>query len=187
MSRLPLIEPLPTAGQAKPFFGAIERDLAQETNLVRTLANSPAALDGYVKLRSGLTGGALTAQERELIALIVAEINWSAYCLSTHRVLSLQLGMNEDRIKAARRDSGSNPRSEALLNFTQAVVLQRGEISDQSFKEICKAGFKPGEIVEIIGNIALNIFANYVTQVAKTELDLPLVEPDLKAQPEGAI
>jgi len=48
------------------------------------IANSPAALEGYLGLSGALNKGALPAPTRERIALAVAEINGCNYCLSAH-------------------------------------------------------------------------------------------------------
>ena len=46
-------------------------------NMYRLLANSPAALEGYLGLSGALDKGMLPAPTRERIALAVAEINGS--------------------------------------------------------------------------------------------------------------
>lgn len=38
------------------------------------------------------------------------------------------------------------------------------------------AGYGDGEIGEIIGAVALNIFTNYFNSVARTEVDFPAVD-----------
>ena len=52
-----------------------------------------------------------------------------------------------------------------------------GEISDEDFRALVKAGFTSEEIVEIVANIALNIFSNYFNSVAQTEVDFPVLRP----------
>src|SRR6266581_1325183 len=63
--------------------------------------------------------------------------------------------------------AAADTKAETRLRFTQAVVLQRGEISDDDFQALRKAGFADGQIIEIVANIALNIFCNYFNSVAK--------------------
>jgi hypothetical protein len=48
-----------------------------------------------------------------------------------------------------------------------------------------KAGFSDAQIVEIVANIALNIFSNYFNSVAKTEVDFPLLQPGADAPRVG--
>ena len=48
------------------------------------LANSPAALKGYMALREALTASSLPAATRRRIALAVTEMNGCDYCLSAN-------------------------------------------------------------------------------------------------------
>ena len=72
-----------------------------------------------------------------------------------------------------------------MLRFTRAVVLQRGDISDEDFQALGKAGFTAAQMIEIVANIALNIFSNYFNSVAKTEVDFPLLQPGADAPRAG--
>jgi hypothetical protein len=72
-----------------------------------------------------------------------------------------------------------------MLRFTQAVVLQRGEISDEDFQALRKTGFSDAQIVEIVANIGLNIFSSYFNSMAKTEVDFPLLQPGADAPCAG--
>src|SRR5204863_4939537 len=85
----------------------------------------------------------------------------------------------------ARKAAAADAKAQTMLRFTQAVVLQRGEISDDDFHALRKAGFTDEQIVEIVANIALNIFSNYFNSVAKTEVDFPLLQPGADAPRVG--
>jgi alkylhydroperoxidase family enzyme len=69
-----------------------------------------------------------------------------------------------------------------MLRFTQSMVLQRGEISDEDLGALRKAGFSDGEIIEIVANIAQNVLANYVNILSKTELDFPALADEPAVQ-----
>jgi alkylhydroperoxidase family enzyme len=43
------------------------------------------------------------------------------------------------------------------------------------------AGYDDAEIVEIVLHVVLNTLTNYVNEVAKTEIDFPVVQPRLAA------
>jgi AhpD family alkylhydroperoxidase len=88
MLRIPTpatIEAAPAASQ--PLLQAVKKQLGVAPNLFRLVANSPAALEGYVSLSGALGKGDLPAATRERIALAVAEINGCDYCLSAHTYL----------------------------------------------------------------------------------------------------
>jgi uncharacterized peroxidase-related enzyme len=154
-------------------------DLSQMTfeeapNFLKVLAHSLPTLRAYGAAEKSLLNGHLTARFREQIALAVAEINSSNYCLVAHANAAKEAGLTEEEIHLARRATASEAKEEALLRFTQEVVLQRGKISDEDFCAVVKAGFSQAEVVEIIANIALNIFTNYLNLVAKTEVNFPM-------------
>ncbi len=125
--------------------------------------------------------GHLSARDRELIALAVAEINGSAYCLSAHYAFARELGIAEEEIRMARHARSSDPQKDSMLRFVQAVTLQRGEVSDADFKLLRTANYTDSQIAEILVNIGLNILVNYFNKAVRTEVDFPLVKPGSEA------
>jgi len=177
MTRLTPIE----ANEASP---ALQRGLQkghlkfkEAPNFLQVMANSPAALQAYILADSALVCGHLTPQQREQIALIVAEINDCSYSRSAHYAVGESLGLTDDEMQLARKANATDPKTNAILSFTRAVVIQRGHISDEDFRALRQAGSTDAQITEIIGNIALNIFSNYFNSVAQTKTDIPLLPP----------
>jgi uncharacterized peroxidase-related enzyme len=152
-----------------------------DCNFLHLLANSPAALKAYLACNEALSQGQLTPQQRVLLALTIAEINGTCYCLSAHYAAAKKLGLDAKEIRAARRATSTDPQTRALLRFAQVVALQRGELSDADFQALRQAGFTDGLIAEILSCIALNIFTNYFNSVARTEVDFPLLKPGADA------
>jgi len=146
-------------------------------NFLRLLVKSPASLKAYAQAREALESGQLTPHQREEISLAVAEINGSKYCLAAHVVAGRQAGLNDEEIRFARKATALDPKAEAMLHFVQAVVLQRGEVNDDDFSSMQKAGFSEAEIIEILANVVLNIFTNYFNILAQTDLDNPPSQP----------
>lgn len=146
-------------------------------NYLRLLAQSPAALRAYAQAEAALSKGLLTQHRREEIALAVAEINGSDYCLEIHERAGKQAGLNEEEIRCARQASAVEAKTKAMLGFVQAVVLQRGEVSDEDYLAIREAGFSEAEVIEILANVGLNIFLNYFNILARTD-------PDFDQRPE---
>ena len=157
---------------------AREDDGRDRVNFLGVLAHSPAAARAYVTAESALGEGQLSRRQREQTALAMAEISGSNYCLVAHTARARDAGLTEEEITLARQATANDPKEKALLRFVQEVVLQRGWSSDAGFTAIQQAGFSDAEIVEIIANIALNLFANYLNVTVKTELDFPLLHPE---------
>jgi uncharacterized peroxidase-related enzyme len=164
---------------------AVQLPPVPDCNFLHLLANSPAALNAYLAFAGALSQGQLTPPQRELLALTIAEINGSRYCLSAHYAAARKLGLDDNAIRAARRATSADPRTHAMLRFARAVALQRGELSDADFQSLRQAGFSDALIVEVISHIALNIFTNYFNSVARTDIDFPLLKPGADAPARG--
>ena len=157
MSRVPTpatIEAAPVA--SRPLLQAVKKQLGGVPNLFRLVANSPAALEGYVSLSGALGKGELPAATRERIALAVAEINGCDYCLSAHTYLGRNVAKLDDAEIAANRNGLSND-----LKADAAVKA---------------AGYTDAQIIEIVLHVALNTWTNYINTVAETEIDFPVVK-----------
>ncbi|HTL18162.1 MAG TPA: carboxymuconolactone decarboxylase family protein, partial [Patescibacteria group bacterium] len=178
--------PAAATGKAKTLLDAVQSRFGMTPNSMRTMASSPAVLDAFLNLSGALAGGMLDAKAREQIALAVAEVNGCGYCLSAHAAVGKLVGLDDDMISQARRVKAANTKTGALLSLAQAITLQRGEISDETFRTARRAGLTDGEIAEVVANVALNIFTNYFNLVARTEIDFPFVKPAIVADDRNA-
>jgi uncharacterized peroxidase-related enzyme len=177
MSRIPTpaaISDAPAASQ--PLLEAVEKQLGVVPNLFRLVANSPAALQGYLGLSGALSKGALSAATRERIALAVAEINGCNYCLSAHTYLGKNLAKLDDAEITANRNGASNdPKADAAVRFAAKVARERGHVSDDDVRAVKLAGYNDAQVIEIVVHVALNTWTNYINEVAKTDIDFPVV------------
>jgi uncharacterized peroxidase-related enzyme len=176
MPRITPIEPAAAAGKARQLLDAVHKKLGITPNLMKTLAASPAALEGYLSLNNALTGGVLDTKFREQIALAVAQANTCEYCLAAHTALGTLAGLQPADIAASRDARASDAKRDAGLKFAKAVVTNRGQVSDATVNTVRAAGFDDAEITEIVVNVAMNILTNYINHVAQTVVDFPAVE-----------
>jgi uncharacterized peroxidase-related enzyme len=181
MPRITPVQPADATGKAKQLLDGVQAKLGLTPNLAKTLATSPSALEGYLGLIGALAGGALDTKYREQIALAVAQANSCEYCLAAHTALGSLAGLQPDEILASRRAHAVDAKRDAGLKFAQTVVVNRGNVSDAAVSSIRAAGFTDGEITEIVANVALNIFTNYINLVAQTIVDFPRVDLAISA------
>jgi uncharacterized peroxidase-related enzyme len=162
---------------ARPMLEAVKKQLGVVPNLFRMVANSPAALEGYLGMSGALAKGTLPAPTRERIALAVAQINGCGYCLSAHTYLGKNLAKLDDAEILANRLSGSHdPKADAAVRFAAKVARERGHVADSDVQAVRMAGYDDAQIVEIVQHVALNTWTNYINEVAQTEIDFPAVE-----------
>ncbi len=180
MARLKAIEPDQATGKAKVLLDAVNERYGMVPNLARSLANSPAALQGYLAFGEALDGGVLPAKLREQIALTVSEANGCGYCVAAHCAIGQTVGLSDSELTDARQSSSPDSTVDAALHLARQLVENRGWATDEELDRVRRAGFGDAEIAEIVAVVAWKTFANYFNHVAGTEIDFPAV-PEIAA------
>ena len=176
MSRINPVDSDRSNGKVKELLEDVRSKFGMTPKLTTTMAQSPAVLEAYLRFDDALGLGDLKPDLREQIALLSAEINRCGYCASAHTAVGKLVGLSDDAILDARLGRSSDTRANVALNFVRTVIVNRGEVSDRDVEALRNAGFSDGEIGEIVANIVLNIFTNYFSKIAETEIDFPEVE-----------
>lgn len=178
MTRIPTPADIAASPEAsRPLLEAVNKQLGLVPNMFRIIANSPAALEGYLGLNGALGRGKLPAATRERIALAVAEINGCDYCLAAHTYLGTNLAkLDAAEIAANRHGASNDPKALAAVRFAARIARERGKVDTAAVGHVRAAGYSDAEIVEIIAHVALNTLTNYVNEVLGTDIDFPQVE-----------
>ena len=150
MQRITPINPAEATGKAKQLLDAVQAKIGMTPNLMKTLATAPAALEAYLNFSGALASGTLDAKLREQIALTVAQANSCEYCLSAHSAIGKMVGLKPDEIAASREAHSADAKRDAGLQFAQAVVVQRGEVSDLDLEKAKSAGFSGGDRKSVV-------------------------------------
>lgn len=174
MTRLQALATESAPGNSPELLAGVQRKLGMTPNLMRTMASSPAVLEGYLALSGALGHSKLPAKVREQISLAVAEANGCDYCLAAHCAIGKMTGLTDDQVTDSRRGKSVDAKVDSLLQFVRQVIDSRGNVSDAELQEVKDAGYDDAEIGETIAAVALNIFTNYFNNVAETEIDFPL-------------
>lgn len=176
MTRLTALNPEEVTGKTKDLFNAVQSKLGVVPNMMRTMGNSPAVLEGYLNLSGALSHGKLSAKTGELIALAVSESNSCDYCLAAHTFIGEKLVKADPAVlKAARLGKSDDAKTEAILQLAKTLISKNGLVNDEDINKAKNAGVADAEIAETIGHVALNVLTNYFNNVAKTEIDFPTV------------
>ena len=182
MARLTQVLPETASGRAVELLDAVKDRLGLVPNMTRAMANSPAALGGYLQLSGALGKGTLPARLREQVALAVAQANECDYCVAAHAAVGRMVGLTAEQISDSRLGTAVDPKADALIRFALKVVDARGRVGDGDLDEVRRAGFDDAAIAEVVANVALHIFTNYFNRLAGTDLDFPAV-PALGPEP----
>ena len=178
MARIEPVDPATSEGLTKDLLDAVNSRFGSIPNFTKTMAVSPAALDGYLGLHKALEAGRLKASLGEQIALETAEINGCDYCLAAHTYIGKNVTkLSDAEILGSRRGETTDPKADAALKFARAVVDTRRGGGDQDVEAIRAAGYEDEQIAEIVAHVALNVLTNYFNKAAQVEIDFPRVEP----------
>ena len=175
MSRIaiPSLDDAPAA--SKPTLDAVQKQLGIVPNLFRLIGSSPAALTAFTNFQGALSK-TLDMKTRERIALAVAQVNGCDYCLSAHTYLGLNLAkISPEEIAQNRKGASGDAKANAAVAFAYKVAQERGHVGDADITAVRNAGFTDAQIVEIVALVAENSFTNYLNEVAKTDIDFPVV------------
>src|SRR5579864_2365452 len=175
--RMKAIDPGMATGKAKELLDAVVKKYGGAPNSFKTMAHSPAGLQGFLDLSATLEGGVLPFETRYQIAIAVSEINGCAYCLSAFTAIGKGSGMKDETLAMCRTAGSADPKIDAILKFAAAIVRERGAVSPEDFQKVKSAGCSDEEIQEIVANVALFTFANYINLVVGTEIDFPVIMP----------
>lgn len=156
-------------------FEAIRQKMGGVPNILRTMAQSPAALEAYLGFSDAIGNGRFTAAQRELAALAVAGENSCDYCASAHSAIGKMAGLDQSDMQQVIVGGDLDGSDGAVVTLTRKIVSQRGVLSDADIETFYSAGFDQSHLVELIAVTALNMFTNYFNHIAATEIDFPVV------------
>ena len=177
---MPRIHPLKideATGKSKELLESVQAKFGMVPNVLGGMANGAALLQGYLGLGAALDEGSLSLQLREKIALVVSQTNKCDYCIAGHSTIGMMVGLAEDEILDSRRGTSSDSRTQAAVQFAQAIAEKHGWVSDEDLEKVREAGYGDGEIAEILAAVLQTLFTNYFNHIARTDLDFPEAPP----------
>lgn len=178
MSRLSIPASIEAAPEAsRPLLEHVKTQLGSTPNLFRLAAQSPSALEGYLALYAAVGQDSLGLATRELIALAIAQFNGCGYCLSAQSYVGANLAkLSPEEIAENRKGRSTDARADAAVAFALKVAEARGHVSGADLNAVRDAGYAEAQIIEIVLNVALSVWTNYLNEVAQTDIDFPLAD-----------
>jgi uncharacterized peroxidase-related enzyme len=135
--------------------------------MFRALGNSPAAISAYVAFGGAMANTTLTAAVKEQISIAVAAGSRCNQCMEAHTRYGREAGLGEEELLAARSYASKDPFAAAALAFARAVQQTSGHVPDAGMAAARAAGLDDAQMVDIAALVAINLFTNYVNNLAK--------------------
>lgn len=175
---MPRIQPVDSAtatGAAGEQLAATQKLFGSTPNMFATAAHSPATLAAMNGFFESMGKSSLGGKVGEQVAVAVAQSNGCQYCLSAHTAIGGMHGVSAANLASARDGRSDDTQAQAAISLALEIVRTKGRVSDATLAAARAAGFTDGDIVEVVGHVALNIFTNYLNNLADTEVDFPVV------------
>ncbi len=176
MPQIQPVDPALTEGKSRELLQSVQKQLGMVPNMMKTLAHSPAVLEGYLQFGARLSGGLLSSKLQEKIAVAVAGLNQCGYCASAHTAIGKKVEVEAEELLKNLLGESDDVQTSAVLSFVKTVVKKRGRLSENELERLRAVGFSDAEIIEIIAHVGINTFTNYFNNIAGTVIDFPKVE-----------
>jgi uncharacterized peroxidase-related enzyme len=134
--------------------------------MVRTMAQAPTLLRGYLDLNRALKRSHLDRRVSERISLAVQAWLGCDYCVEAHTGAARALGVSDVEIDLARNGTSADPRIGPMVAFGQQVLAAPAEITDDEVDELRRLGYSDEQIAEVPALVALNVMTGAFNLVA---------------------
>lgn len=158
-------------------FDNLQKAVGFVPNLYATYAHSENALANYLNLSNAKTS--LSNKEKEVVNLIVSEVNNCLYCKSAHTAIAQMNGFTDDQILTLRSgEAPFNPKYDALVKLAQNITESRGATDPAIVDRFLAAGYTKENLIDTIVLIGDKTISNYLHRTTQVPVDFPAV-PEL--------
>jgi AhpD family alkylhydroperoxidase len=167
---------VPTRDDVSPanqaLFDNLKKGLGMTPNLYATLAHSEHALATYLALQNAKSS--INGKAREVVNLVVSEVNACDYCLAAHTMVSKMAGFSDAQILEIRSGRASfDAKLDALAKLVKNITVKRGHADQALVEAFLAAGWTKENLVDAIVAIGDKIVTNYLHGTTLVPVDFP--------------
>lgn len=154
-------------------FDNLKKRIGMVPNLYAAMALSENALASYITLSTAKSS--LKAKEKEVVNLVISQINRCDYCNSAHTAIGKMNGFTDEQILEIRTGNASfDQKFDALAKFTKSASENKGHADQAVIQAFYKAGYTDENLVDVLLVIAEKVFANYLYAITNVPIDFPI-------------
>jgi uncharacterized peroxidase-related enzyme len=153
-------------------FDNLTKGLGMVPNLYATFAHSQTALATYMTFQNAKSS--ISGKAREVVNLVVSQVNGCEYCLAAHTMLGKMNGFTDDQVLELRHGKATfDAKFDALARLTQGITLSRGHVDESLVEAFFAAGWTKENLVDTIVVIGDKTVSNYLHSTTKVPIDFP--------------
>jgi AhpD family alkylhydroperoxidase len=174
---------VPTRDQVSPanqaLFDNLKKGIGMVPNLYATLAHSEHALGSYLAFQNAKSS--VTGKAREVVNLVVSQVNNCEYCLAAHTVIGKMSGFTDAQVLEIRGGTaGFDPKLDALARLVKSIAIKRGRADQALVEAFFAAGWTKENLIDTIVIIGDKTVTNYLHSTTRVPVDFPAA-PKLEA------
>jgi len=155
-------------------FDQMQKAIGKVPNLYATLAWNETALGDYLALQNRKS--TLSAKEKEVVNLVVSQVNDCKYCVPAHTAVAKMIGFTDEQILAIRRaDITFDSKLDALSKFVKETTINRGRPSEKAVDAFFAAGYNKASLIDVIMLIGDKTITNFLHNIIQIPVDWPPV------------
>ncbi len=167
---------VPTRDQVSPanqaHFDTLKKGLGMVPNLYATLALSEHALGNYLAFQNAKSS--INGKAREVVNLVVSQVNNCQYCLAAHTVIGGMVGFKPEQILEIRRGGASfDAKLDALAKLVKNIATERGHADPTRLQAFFDAGWTQENLIDVIVVIGDKTVTNYLHGTTQVPVDFP--------------
>lgn len=167
---VPTREEVSPANQA--IFDQLKGKLGMVPNLYATLAHSEHALGSYLAFQNARSS--INGKAREVVNLVVSEVNACEYCLAAHTVIGGMVGFTAEQILEIRAGrAGFDAKLDALARLVRSIAVNRGHADQAVVDAFFAAGWTKANLVDAIVVIGDKTVTNFLHATTRVPVDFP--------------
>jgi AhpD family alkylhydroperoxidase len=119
----------------------------------------------------------VTGKAREVVNLVVSEVNHCEYCLAAHTVIGKMNGFTDAQVLEIRGGTASfDSKLDALARLVKSIATERGHADPALVDAFLAAGWTKENLVDAIVIIGDKTVTNYLHGVTGVAVDFPAAD-----------
>lgn len=177
MSNLPLATMDTADDLAKSIFSHAKTNFGMIPNFFGAMGIDGASLSSFLAHQETMNQHSLlSAKQRELIALAVANHNGCHYCVSGHTFSAKKVGLTADECIAAQKGKADDSKDQAMIDLALNILKTNGHLTPEMLKRVQDSNISDKEVLQITTLTALNTLSNWVNNIINPTIDFPKVD-----------
>jgi uncharacterized peroxidase-related enzyme len=158
----------------KKIFEELKGMFGKVPNIFLAFTSSENGLESYFNYLT--QKNSLTFQEREVVNLVVSQVNECPYCLSLHTAVAERLGFTKEQILDIRANNIQfNHKLKAIAALAERIASTKGHIAGPYLLDFYEVGYDQGHMVDVVLSVGNISTLNRLYAMTSVPIDFPKI------------